>query len=105
MIELTKDADKMMCCIYRTFLQRRKDGMSKPLAKCFEENYFLTDSKLASLNPDDLSDTLCEIGRLKLVRVFIGENFDLTDSGIIYMENRFKNGLNEVLDAISKIIP
>lgn len=93
MIQLTSDADKMICCIYKSFLQRRKDGLTKPEARRFAENYFLTESKLSSWNAGDISDTLLEIGRANLVKIYIGGNFDLTDTGIIYMENRFKNGL------------
>lgn len=32
-------------------------------------------------------------------------NFDILDSTIVYMESRFKNGLSDVLDLISKFIP
>lgn len=33
MVELTNDADKMICYIYQSFLQRRKDGSSKIYGK------------------------------------------------------------------------
>jgi hypothetical protein len=102
---LTNDADKMICCVYRTFLQRRKNGSSKSVARYFYDDYFKTDEKLSSWIPADLDDTLLEIGRAGLVQVYIGGNFELTDLGIIYMENRFKNGLIEVVDFISKLIP
>ena len=104
-MELTKDGDKMICCIYKTFLQQRKNGIPKSSARRFPMDYFKSDEKLSSWLDEDLDDTLLEIGRAGLVKIYIGGNFDLTDSGIIYMENRFKNGLNEVVDFISKLIP
>lgn len=104
-MELTKDADKMICCIYKTFLQRRKNGIAKSEARRFNDDYFSTDDKLSSWSDGDISDTFLEIGRAKLIQIYIGGNFDLTDSGIIYMESRFKNGLTEVVDFISKLIP
>lgn len=104
-MELTKDADKMICCIYKTYLQRRKDGTPKPSARQFEENYFSTDKILSSWHNDDLDDTLLEIARAGLIKIDICGNFDLTDKGIIYMENRFINGIKEVSDFISKFIP
>lgn len=104
-MELTKDADKMICCIYKTFLQLRKNGTPKSSARRFSDDYFRTDEKLSSWTEEDLNETLLEIARAGLVKIYIGGNFDLTDSGIIYMENRFKNGLNEVIDFISKLIP
>ena len=104
-MDLTKDADKMICCIYKTFLQRRKNGNSKSFARQFEENYFSTDKFLSSWHNDDLNDTLLEIARAGFVKIYIGGNFELTDQGIIYMENRFINGLKEVSDFVTKFIP
>ncbi len=104
-MELTKDADKMICCIYKTFLQRRKNGMAKSEARRFDDDYFSTDEKLSIWPDGDISDTFLEIGRAKLIQIYIGGNFDLTDQGIIYMENRFKNGFIEVGDFISLLIP
>ena len=104
-MELTKDADKMICCIYKTFLQRRKSNIPKSSARRFDRNYFNIDKILSSWLDEDISDTLLELGRSGIVKIYIGGNFDLTDFGIIYMENRFKNGFNEVTDFISKFIP
>ena len=104
-MELTKDADKMICCIYKTFLQRRKDGINKSQAAQFEDTYFSTDNKLSSWPYGDISDTLFEINKKKLVKSNICGGFKLTDNGIFYMENRFKNGLSEVIDFLSKLIP
>ena len=81
-MELTKDADKMICCIYKSFLQSRKDGNPKPSARCFEDDYFSTDKVLSSWLEDDLTDTLLEIARAGLVKIYIGGNFELTDRGI-----------------------
>lgn len=104
-MELTKDADKMICCIYKTFLQQRKSGVPKSSARRFPLEYFKSEEKLSSWLSEDLDETLLELKRADLVKMYIDGNFDLTDSGIIYMENRFKNGLNEVVDFISKFIP
>lgn len=104
-MELTKDADKMICCIYKTFLQRRKSNIPKSSARRFSDDYFGSDKVLSSWLEADISDTLLELGRAGIVKIYIGGNFDLTDHGIIYMESRFKNGFNEVTDFISKFIP
>ena len=104
-MELTKDADKMICVIYKSFLQSRKNGHSKAEARRFSESALKSFSTFESWHPQDINDTLLEIGRKGLVKIYIGGDFELTDSGIIYMENRFKNGLLEVTDFISKFIP
>lgn len=37
--------------------------------------------------------------------MYYSGGFFANDHFIIYMENRFKNGLNEVIEFISKLIP
>lgn len=104
-MNLTKDADKMICHIYKSFLQQRKSGISKASARKFEEDYFSTSTDFSSCSKEDVEETLLELGRAELVKIYIGGNFDLTDTGIIYMESRFKNGLVEVTDFIAKFLP
>lgn len=101
--QITKDADKMICCIYKSYLERRKNGESKSLAKRFENNYFASDSNLSKWQSEDISETLLELAHSQLVNIYIGGDFNITDQAIIYMENRFKNGLSEILDIISKM--
>lgn len=48
---------------------------------------------------------MLELARSGLIKIYIGGNFDLTDNGIVYMENRFVNGLKDVTDFITKFIP
>ena len=102
---LTKDADKMICCIYKSFLQRHKHGETKSAARRFEKDYLKENKHLSSIAEEDLKFTLLELGKKELVRITIGGAFELTDAGIIYMESRFKNDLIEVTDFISKFIP
>jgi hypothetical protein len=46
-----------------------------------------------------------ELGQKKYLHVYIGDEFELDDNAIVYMENRFKNDLTEVIDIVSKFIP
>lgn len=106
MINLTKDADKMICCIYKSFLQKRKEGIPRAAARRFKKEYFANDNYFSScVNPADVQDTLLELKRADFIKQSVTGNVDLTDAGIIYMENRFKNGLTDVVDFISKLIP
>ena len=58
---------------------------------------------------EDVDDTCRELSRANLLNCFwadnIAYNVILSDNAIIYMENRFKNGLTEVLEFIDKIKP
>lgn len=105
MAQLTKDADKLICSIYKTYLERRKSGVSKINAMHFEPDFYKSGKILSSWIESDVSVTLGELKRAGFVKLFIRGNFQIMDDGIIYMENRFKNGLSEVTDFISKFIP
>ena len=104
-MNLTKDADKMICQIYKTFLQLRKDGIPKSQARRYQENYFSANQAFSCWAKSDCNETMLELARSGLIKIYIGGNFDLTDNGIVYMENRFVNGLKDVTDFITKFIP
>lgn len=104
-IQLTNDADKVICYIYKDFLQSRKNGLSKAEARRFPENYHKQHKSLSKWADSDFSDTILELGQKDLITIYLGGTFELTNDGIIYMENRFKNGLIEITDFITKFIP
>ncbi len=105
MPELTKDADRVICCIYKEYLERRKSGISKSEAKEFDGNFYKSIKVLSKWNSSDVSDTLRELHEKGLIKQNVLGDFDLLDTAIIYMENRFKKGLDEITDFISKFIP
>lgn len=103
MEQLTKDADKIICCIYKEYLERRKSGISKSKAKEFSDSFYKNVQTLSKWSDEDISDTLQELHDKAYIKRNIFEEFVLLDSAVIYMENRFKNGLDGVMDFISKI--
>lgn len=102
-IELSKDADKSLCLIYKEYLSRRKNNISKDSARMFQSTSFET--LFPNVNQDDFASDLCELHKSKLIKMFTEGSFVLNTEAIIYMENRFKNGLTDVVDFISKLIP
>lgn len=100
---LTKDTDKLFCLIYEEFLNRRKLGFSKEKSKLFEHPAALQEQFLQGIHEDDIHAAVIELNRKSLIKKYNNNSFVLTDDGIIYMENRFKNGLKEVLAYISLI--
>lgn len=101
-IELTKDAQKLVALLYKEYLNRRKSGISKADAKEFDlsEIYSLTDE-----SPVDVSETIQEIKSVYPLKEDIVGNVTLSDSIISHMENRFKNGLVDVLSFLAQFIP
>ena len=102
-MNLSKDAELISCCIYKQYLQRRKSGESKLSSKIFEDDFYRSDSKISSWNPDDIHETIRELRTIGYVKTYI-RGFEVLDPLIIHMENRFKNGFLEVVDFISKFI-
>lgn len=102
-IQLTKDADKAMCLIYKSYLYRRKSGVDRRKAK----DFFYRDQWPAEFTEDsnlsDFLDVLKELQYDGFIRRTMGGGFLLEDAGIIYMEQRFPNGAAQVLDWLGKI--
>ena len=103
MTELTKDADKMLCCLYKEYLQRIKSGSSKSSSKFFNMEYTDTDSILSQWHNDDVCTVRNELNGKGLLKTYTSGNFELTDNAVLYMENRFKAGLSEVLKYLADL--
>ena len=97
-----KDGDKLLCIAYKSFLERRKQGFSKSDA-AFEDGYFSSDTYLSKWNEDDIDDTLNQLRKEGMVKCDIIGNFSITEEGLGYMESRFKDRLDSIIDYISKL--
>lgn len=104
-IEMTKDAAKMLGILYKSYMSRRKDGESKRNARRFEDEYFSTEAPFSAMNSSDINDTRLELGCRGLLKNYIAGDCELTDDAIVYLENRFKNGLTDVLSFLSQFVP
>lgn len=102
-INLTKDADKLICLIYKDYLNRRESGMSKSSAKAYAERSDWPESLTKNFSVDDIRDTLRELKSVGFIRSYLYGGFALTDPAIAYMENRFPNGISQVLEWLAKI--
>lgn len=102
-VKLTKDADRLLCLIYRDYLERRKDGLSKSSARAYSERTDWPKSLTEQFSVEDIRDTLRELKSVGLVRSYSYSGFALTDKAIVYMENRFPRGATQVLDWLAKI--
>lgn len=99
-IRLTREAKKSIAVIYKAYNNRRYSGQSKEQAAKF---------KLSEDNESEgLKAARKHLGELKragLVRTFIYGDFDLTDAGIIYMEEKPIDTIKEWLSLITELIP
>lgn len=108
-IKLTRDADVLICTLYKSYLQARKNGKSKPDAKILGGAAEIQSKLMPQWSLEDVEDTLWSLHRLGLISAMPADDTvyfsTLTDDGIIYMENRFKNGLSGLIEYLSKLIP
>lgn len=108
-ITLTKDSEKLICVMYKCYLEKRKSGMSKSSANRWGTSHVIHEELLPEWSFTDVDDTCRELSRAGLIKCSWADNIacriSISDSGISYMENRFKNGLTGVVDFITKFIP
>lgn len=104
-MQLTNDADKMVCHLYKLYLEKRKQNIDKLNAKHFSFDEISGLPAFSKWSESDTKATIAELKHADLGKMFLDGGFMANDNFIFYMENRFKNGLTEVLDFISKFIP
>lgn len=109
-IQLSKDADYLICLIYKYYLELRDNGIPKSDAKILGDSQNVNQNIIPEWSFEDTDDTCRELIKKKLLdnRIYM-DNYcgymNLSDDGIIYMENRFKNGLKEVIKFLTNFIP
>lgn len=103
-VTLTKDADRFLCTIYKEYLIRL-DTITRQEAMYFKNSIMGKDSCLSDFNSDDMQQFFIELKSCGFIKVFIGGDFVLEFPAIVYMENRFKNGIKEVVEFIGNLIP
>lgn len=106
---LTKDSMRLLCVMYKSYLEKRKSGMSKSSSNEFGSSHAIHETLLPDWQFDDVNETCFELARAGFIVIDYGDNIvtqaSITDSGISFMENRFKNGLAGVVDFLTKFIP
>ena len=107
-MDITKDAQKLLAILYKTYLEKRKSNISKTKAKTFGSSKEIHKQLCPEWIFEDVDDTCRELSRSKLLVCYwadnIAYNVELSDSAIAYMDNKFKNGLKEVANFIANLI-
>lgn len=106
-IRLTKEADALICVLYREYLQRRKAGVAKSDAKCFSGASYIHSQLMPKWSFEDIDETCRELSRAGMLNCMYADNVTyfaaISDAGIIYMENRFADGIASVFSHLEKI--
>ena len=102
-MELTKDAQKMFTVLYKDYLERRESGESKVQATYFDGDWPVR--LFPDIPKSDSMETFRELRRKFSMKCYIDGGFVLSDDIIIAMENRFKNGLKDVINVLAQFVP
>ena len=95
-MEFTKDTSKVLSAIYKTYLERIKAGESKKSAVCFDSDFYKDVSFLSSWSDNDIDYSLQELNEAGFIKKDVIGDFEIQNTLIIQMENRFKNGIKDV---------
>lgn len=76
--------------------------MSKQEALSFD---FIPDSVYPYIDEQDCHSCLLELKENDLIKLYVDGGFILKNSAIVYMENRFKKGLSEIVDFLTSLMP
>ncbi len=101
-MNLTKNSKKVICVVYKMFLERRKNGISIDSAKLFELDFYKEDKNLSNWTENDITSCLEELENNNYISTCNDMSFELHNNAIVEMENRFKNGVIDVVDFIAK---
>lgn len=106
-IRISKDANALICLIYKYYLELRSNGVSKSKAKSLGSSKNINQNIIPEWSFDDVEEACRELHRNALLDISYYDNIcsivHLSDDGIVYMENRFSDKLKSLLDYIDKI--
>ncbi len=108
MDDLTNEQKYLLVSMYNEVISRQP-ALSMEEANYFADSDKVKDMFLPELSSDYVSALCWKLKSKGYISCYHGDdlanNIRLEDSTIIYMENRFKNGIKDVLDFIAKFIP
>ncbi|NLT98361.1 MAG: hypothetical protein GXW96_09485 [Christensenellaceae bacterium] len=103
---LSRDADALICVLYNSYLQRIKQGEKRSSAVLFGGSESIQ-SEIPNWDTDRIDEACRELDRNNYLTCVYGDDVvveaALTSDAIVYMEQRFKRGLDEVLGYIQTI--
>ncbi len=107
-MELTNDSEKLLCLLYKSYLEKRRNGTPKSNAKRFGSSHHIHKNLCPKWIFEDVDETCRELSRANMLDCLWADNIayyvSLSDSAIVYMENRFKNGLLDVVKFLGNFI-
>lgn len=106
-IELTKHSDAIICTLYKAYLERRKDKKTINESRRFGSAKDVHREYFSEWLFDDIETGCYELKQKSLIQAICADGtivrMSLSDEGLLYMENRFKNKINNVVNYLKDI--
>ena len=107
MERLTNEADFLLCCVYKAYLEQRRQDVFRQNAVRFGPPESLQETIVPGWPVEDIEDVMRELNRKSMTVCRWGDNtFSwgmITTDGIIYMEDRFGRKMDKLLERISAL--
>lgn len=108
-IELNRDGTALICVLYREYCQRRKQGMTIEEAAYFGDGAEIHSSFMPKWQVDDISHLCWYLHKKGLLLASPGDDcvnaVSISDDGICYMEQRYPEGLKQIIETIATLAP
>ena len=106
-IRLPQDAEYLLCELYNAYRTRRKNGMTSDKAKLFGGSKSIQSEFVQQWPTNDIDEAARELSRSGMVKCVYGDNTVsrciLLSDGIIYMEHRFGDKLDQLVQRIAAL--
>lgn len=98
---MTKDAERLLYCLYGIFKEKNKTE-SRALAKEMTEAE-IADKCNSYFNSEDVSDLLTELSDNEYIKIDVIGDIELQNSAIKAIENQPKETFEKIVDFIAKL--
>lgn len=106
-IRLTQDAEYLLCELYNAYRIRRKNGMTSDNAKHFGGSAAIQSEFIQQWPKNDIDEAARELSRSGMLGCQFGDNTIpncwLLPDGIIYMEHRFGDKMDQLIQRIASL--
>lgn len=107
MDKLTSTAKKLLCKLYKSYLEKCKSGLSKTDANRFNSCECIHNELVPTWIFSDVENACRELNQKNFIHCSwydnTGFNISLTSDAISILENRFKNNVKSLLSFIADI--
>lgn len=105
---MTKEAELMLSCIYKEYLQRISVSPDDSSSNFFKAEFLTSNENLVKIPSGIIYKVRNELISKGYLKAYMSQNFELTSDGIAYMQKLFKNNIIDVtkfiVETLSSII-